>query len=554
MKKALAFLLCVIVMFLYSVPSFADDYIYPGEDTDIEMPQDYPLPDDGNIDMSELELYTFNTKDLEGFYKTGGRTLYNDGMPSLGYSCDSFEFNAYCQGDVMVTFSVPKINSSLGNGTYLTVYVDGVRQRRAVGHINIAEEETAVVATGLSLGNHNIKIVRSTELEPSFIYVKSITLAGEILEAPKNNDILIEFVGGAATAGQAMLYDKETALYDPAYAIYEDGTSSYAYKTATALSADISVVARQGIGVTTGWQKVSMIDVYLYNAHAYNSTALYDFKRQPKIIVVELGSCDYDVLRWNNTTKTKEEIDAGFSTMLNLLREKNPQSDIIWLYNFTDDYCNEIVPTTIKNMGGAEKGFYSLKITRNNAGGKGLPNEAGHTKAAEELTNFITENKLHLPKAPNVTITPKTNGVYNDPPTITLNKADEYTNKMYYKLYKSGETVPAQFTEYTSPITVTEVNEYVLVVAAANKSGSLGKEKTITFAYDPDFKNYMPGDISGDKTVDALDLIYLRKYLASWDIVVVEDACDTSGDGKTDVRDIVNLAKYLAGWSGIEVH
>ena len=547
MKRTLAFILSLALALFMTAPSFA--YTNIGEDTDIDVfdpKEDLP---EGDIDMGELEMETFEVADLSGYYKTEGRTHYKDGMPSLAYTASSFEFNAYCEGDIYVTFNVPKINSSVGNGTYLTVFIDGVRQSRAVGHINTFGEETAVIATNLSLGNHNIKIVRSTELEPSLIYVKDITLCGKFLEPPKDKDLLIEFVGGAAITGQRILYDKEIAMYDPTSAIYQDGTVTFAYQAASDLNADISVVARQGIGATTGWQKVSMIDAYNYTMHAADNTLLYDFKKSPDIIVVELGACDYDVLKWNNTTKTEEEIIAGFYDMLNLLRAKNPSAYIIWTYGYNDTVLKDVIPTVIENSGGEEKGFYAFKMTYNNQGPNGLPSLSSHDAAADELVEFIKGQKLNLPKAPEVTFTPSGSN-FTECPTFTLLAKDKLTKKCYYKLYKSGEAVPTSFTEYTAPVLVDTDGSYTLIVSAADGSGVMGNTKSYTFIVDTAI---MPGDINDDGKVDNLDLTFLRRHLAHWDVTVIERACDTNGDGIVDNRDASNLARYLAHWAGIEL-
>lgn len=551
MKKALALILILALCLICSTPSFA--YIDVGEDTDIDVyePSD-DLPD-GEIDMGELEMETYEVANLSGYYKTEGRTHYKDGMPSLAYTASSFEFNAYCEGDIYMTFSIPKINSSVGNGTYLTVYIDGVKQSRSVGHLNYYGEETAVIATNLSLGKHNIKIVRSTELEPSLVYVKDITLCGKFLEKPKDNDLLVEFVGGALATGQRILYDKELALYDSTCAIYQDGTATYAYKTAEKLNADISVVARQGIGVITGWQKVSMIDAYNYTMHAADNTLLYDFNKQPDIVVVELGGCDYDVLKWNSTTKTEEEIVQGFYDMLALLREKNPNAYIVWIYGFNDIDLKNVIPTVIESSGGEEKGFYGLQLTYNNSGTNGLPSISGHETASEELVNFITTKKLHLPKAPSVTFTPDNNGIYIESPVITLTEKDKATQKMYYKLYKTGETVPASFTEYTAPLTVNTNGEYTLIVASSNSSGEMGLQNTYTFTYNSEYKDYIVGDVNNDTEINSKDLTTLRRYLAGWELVVNEKACDTNGDGTVNSKDATHFARYLAGWEGIEL-
>ena len=56
----------------------------------------------------------------------------------------------------------------------------------------------------------------------------------------------------------------------------------------------------------------------------------------------------------------------------------------------------------------------------------------------------------------------------------------------------------------------------------------------------------LPGDANGDGTVNTLDLIVLRQYLASWDVTI--HAADCNGDGTINALDLVRLRQYLAGW------
>ena len=57
----------------------------------------------------------------------------------------------------------------------------------------------------------------------------------------------------------------------------------------------------------------------------------------------------------------------------------------------------------------------------------------------------------------------------------------------------------------------------------------------------------LPGDVNGDGTVDGLDLIRLRKYLAGVaDTEIVEANAKVNGDDTIDLLDLVRLRKYLA--------
>ena len=58
--------------------------------------------------------------------------------------------------------------------------------------------------------------------------------------------------------------------------------------------------------------------------------------------------------------------------------------------------------------------------------------------------------------------------------------------------------------------------------------------------------NNLPGDITGDGKVNAMDLLRLKKYLAG-DSVTLVGSGDITGDGKINAMDLLRLKKYLAG-------
>ena len=56
------------------------------------------------------------------------------------------------------------------------------------------------------------------------------------------------------------------------------------------------------------------------------------------------------------------------------------------------------------------------------------------------------------------------------------------------------------------------------------------------------------GDVDGNGTVNILDLVRLRQYLADWDVTIQPVGADCDGNGKIDILDLVRLRQYLANW------
>ena len=61
-------------------------------------------------------------------------------------------------------------------------------------------------------------------------------------------------------------------------------------------------------------------------------------------------------------------------------------------------------------------------------------------------------------------------------------------------------------------------------------------------------QDHLAGDVNRDGTVNGLDLVRLKRYLAGYDEEISELNADVNADGKVDGRDAVRLKRYLAGY------
>ena len=87
-------------------------------------------------------------------------------------------------------------------------------------------------------------------------------------------------------------------------------------------------------------------------------------------------------------------------------------------------------------------------------------------------------------------------------------------------------------------------------------NGLTGEEITLSSEFYLEYingvliKTIQYGDVDGDGEVNLNDLIYIRRYLAGWQMpkdINIRNA-DVNGDGKVTEADVVLLRKYLAGW------
>lgn len=66
--------------------------------------------------------------------------------------------------------------------------------------------------------------------------------------------------------------------------------------------------------------------------------------------------------------------------------------------------------------------------------------------------------------------------------------------------------------------------------------------------------DYFPGDVNSDGAVELLDVTVLRRFIAGWSGVTLDQAAaDVNGDDEIGLDDAVILRRHLAGWPGYEL-
>ena len=337
-----------------------------------------------------------NFSQINNNYKTQGRTVYKDGMPSLFYTASAFEFSANFSGDAIVNFQVDSLKDAFGEEHYLTVYVDGERNPERLV-INKAGSVNVKVAEDLPAGDHTISIYRANENYQGKMYVRGVILpeGTTALAAPSNKDKYIEVIGDSITSGWGIhpYSGSETAT-----SLREDGTKTYAFLTKEALDTDISVLSQSGIGVVchaNGNTNDTMDMFYPVVNYSHGYKEDYSFARQPDIVIINLGTNDNYAI--THGTHTIKQIKEKFKNFLYLIREKNPAANIVWVYGMmlkADAEMNTIIREVIEEVGGEDCKFYSIGMTGNQSAHAGHPDAAAHEAASEALVNFINEKDL----------------------------------------------------------------------------------------------------------------------------------------------------------------
>lgn len=355
------------------------------------------------------ETSVIKISDIEGKYKTQGRTELVDDTLFMDWSASGIEFSANCSGDVSIKVNTTRIRITSGNtgGMYFTVVVDGVAQ---YADLRIPKNNNAtywtsnstkypfvitnkgitefVIAKDLSPGVHNFEIYNQTEANDGAFGIQSISLDGEILTQKDNNELLIEFVGDSITAGYGNI-----SVGGNGRPLYQDATRGWPYLTAKMLNADWSVIAQSGITASNGvgWSvgSVSMQTVYPKLRYFSNNITNYDFKRTADIVVLGLGT--NDLWTYQSSGKSLNYLKDEFKEMIKLVRKHNPKAKIIWVYGMMINTANELIIGAVKELGGSNNGIYTLSLPRNVEGGEGHPGLSAQQIYANSLSSFIKD-------------------------------------------------------------------------------------------------------------------------------------------------------------------
>ncbi len=329
-----------------------------------------------------------NIEELLGNIKTQGRTAMINGTLMLDFALSGVEFELDCSGDVYATFNARKLAStSSTGGIYFTIVVDGVKQARDFCRITSGGETKFLLADNLPAGKHTFGIYRQSEHQYGEIGISGLSFDGTILNKPADKELYIEFIGDSISNGYGILGNYSQG---DGSAKWSDATQAYNFLTAEALNADFSNPSWSGLGCKYGYSSITMQDVYPAQRYNFDKNTPYGFEKEPNIVVLALGTND------NSMGPDAASIRAGLKEMLTLVREKNPNAPIVWIYGMMTDNLNTMIEEIVAEYGGVEAGYYACELTTNTSGGGWHPNVAGQKKFADELVAFIRANKLDV--------------------------------------------------------------------------------------------------------------------------------------------------------------
>lgn len=318
----------------------------------------------------------------DGRIKYLGRSAVSEERVLWDYSCTGFEININGTGAKVEIREKPTST----NQSFYGVWVDGEKTQ------NVKLEKglnTFVLAENLSEGTHHIRLVKLNETRFTRSDLEGITIVGDLAERPADKALKIEFIGDSLTAGFGNLTSNPNQDYTSAT---QDGTQTFAFKTAELLNADYSIVAVSGWGLAQdcdGNTKNILPAMYEYSAY-FGQKLAWDFNRfQPDVVVINLGTNDF-------SSKVSGTLFAEkVQSFSELIAKKNPGAQIVWCYGLATNNGLETVQAAVEAVEGVENiHFVQLPLMNTQVDGVGglwHPSIKSHNKAGEALAKAIEE-------------------------------------------------------------------------------------------------------------------------------------------------------------------
>ncbi len=281
----------------------------------------------------------------EEYVKVLGRTVMLDDCRLLCTSGSGIEFE-YTGSWLKVTFLGDSSTDSTDN---ILRWRDHARVMIEVdGHImldtSISHDKASYIVYGEDPATpsqkHVVRITKLSEPRMSSVGIGEIEIEAEAMPVPTVNKAkLVEFIGDSITCG----YGVDTAHeLCPFSTTTENVSKAYAYIATKELDVDYSMVSYSGHGLVSGWtpdanipKKEELLPPYYeIVAYSYNNfrgfepqSARWDFKRQPDVIVINLGTNDFSYTL--DVEEKVAEYEECYVEFLNQVRANNPKAHII---------------------------------------------------------------------------------------------------------------------------------------------------------------------------------------------------------------------------------
>lgn len=308
-----------------------------------------------------------------------GRQVEYKSAMLMESSASNFTITGELSGDVTMAVEVDNQYTSRDLHS-IFIEVDGV-----TSYINLEEGlQTVTLASGLSAGKHTIKVSKGGEAYRDDMYIYSVSYTGTLQKAQAASR-RVEFLGDSITAGSGVFF--QHCGYGPTHSYF-----SYANMTADALGADYYSVANGGWRFTSTFNSSSSIaTIYPYVSMNEDLGVYGNSSWKPDVIVINLGTNDAIGARNDTTNYTEASFKENIFIMLDLVREKNPNAEIVWVYGMMLSEKKEWIQSAVEEYAQQDSKVHYVYCQPNTKGQGNHPNFEGSTVNAGILVEAICQ-------------------------------------------------------------------------------------------------------------------------------------------------------------------
>jgi hypothetical protein len=255
-----------------------------GDDTMQNSNYSMPLPYQKN-GISQVQG---NALEESPYINWMGRTALSNGKVFFYYTASGFEVHFY--GTKLTAVFTSTYATNAVRRPYLSIQLDGETNPWNAKVVALtASPQEVVLAEGLDLGHHVVRVYKRSESSQSATALGNVYTDGYLVEKDVDQRLKIEFIGDSLTCGFGNL-GKSGA--EPFRTETEDGLLSYASLTSRMLDANYHIVAVSGIGMNISpYASVNMGVVYPKTD--IGKSTPWDYNRFiPDVIVLNLGAND----------------------------------------------------------------------------------------------------------------------------------------------------------------------------------------------------------------------------------------------------------------------
>ncbi|WP_156152356.1 electron transporter RnfD [Flammeovirga sp. OC4] len=289
-----------------------------------------------------------------------------------------------------------QLSDNIGESEYALI-VDGEEQTLIIRPS--IQKSTIRVWESDHIEKHTFTIYRRNDFSKGTTTLYGVETDGILQKTPPKKK-WIEFYGNSITVGYAN--EDSTGSDNP---LYTNNFKAFSALTAQHFDAEISCIAKSGIGITVSWFDLVMPELY-DRLDPNDSTSKWDFNQKtPDLLVVNLLQNDKWLYlysdnenyrkRIGNIAPDKEFIIDNYTSFLNSIIAKYPSTDIICTLGCMDIVKKDspwpsYVQEAILRMDNPQVHFLRMPYLAKAV----HPSVKMHQEMAKTLIQFVEKNNL----------------------------------------------------------------------------------------------------------------------------------------------------------------